>query len=110
MKMFLRAGLALLLLGFASQAWAQTPVEDASAPVVPPLQREADEPDEVSIHQRDGGRVEEYRANGRVFMIKVIPALGPAYYLVDRRGDGHYVRRDNLDSGLVAPLWPLLEW
>jgi hypothetical protein len=40
--------------------------------------------------------------------MKVTPAAGPAYYLVDERGDGQFLRRDNLDTGLRVPNWVIL--
>jgi hypothetical protein len=38
-------------------------------------------------------------------MIKITPASGRPYYLVDHQGAGNFVRYDNYDSGLRPPMW-----
>lgn len=66
---------------------------------------------EVTIIQRGQERVEEYRMNNRVYMIKVTPAKGYPYYLVDSDGDGNFdTRRSELDSKIIIPQWVLLRW
>lgn len=37
----------------------------------------------------NGDVVTEYRVQGQLRMVKVVPVRGPAYYLIDRDGDGH---------------------
>jgi hypothetical protein len=59
----------------------------------------------VTIKQTSKGRVEEYRANGRIYMLKVTPKIGKPYYLLDRKGDGTFARSDTLDGGLQPPMW-----
>jgi len=63
---------------------------------------------QITIIQKDGAKVEEYRVRGKLYAMKVTPAAGPAYYLVDERGDGQFLRRDNLDTGLRVPNWVIL--
>ena len=49
-------------------------------------------PDEAvaAVRTEDNGdMVTEYRVQGQLRMVKVVPVRGPAYYLVDRDGDGH---------------------
>ena len=67
---------------------------------------------EVTIRQLgDQGSVEEYRAGGMLYMIKVNPAKGRAYYLVDTDGDGRLETRHNdLQDGMLIPAWVLLRW
>jgi len=50
---------------------------------------------QVRIFKRkNGATVEEYSLHGRVYMIKVSPAIGtPPYYLYDNNGDGKFERR-----------------
>lgn len=36
----------------------------------------------------NGDVVTEYRVQGQLRIVKVVPVRGPAYYLVDRNGDG----------------------
>ncbi|VAW87451.1 FIG00798637: hypothetical protein [hydrothermal vent metagenome] len=66
---------------------------------------------EVTIIDDGGHTIEEYRLNGRLYMIKVIPAVGPHYFLVDNDGDGELETQRHLDDGeMVVPRWTLLEW
>ncbi len=62
---------------------------------------------EVTISQEAGQQVEEYRANGKLYMIKITPKHGVPYYLVDERGDGKFARQESLDSGMRVPRWVL---
>jgi uncharacterized protein DUF2782 len=61
--------------------------------------------------KRDGEAViEEYSVNGDVYMVKVTPAVGPSYYLIDNNGDGEFnVRRHQLDN-VTVPQWILFRW
>lgn len=64
----------------------------------------------VTIKPSEQGRVIEYRANGKLYMLKVIPRVGKPYYLIDRRGDGQFARQESLDSGLRPPMWVIKEF
>jgi hypothetical protein len=66
---------------------------------------------EVTIIQRGQERIEEYRMNNRVYMVKVTPAKGYPYYLVDTTGDGNFdTRRTGLDPKVSVPQWVLFRW
>ncbi|HRY15753.1 MAG TPA: DUF2782 domain-containing protein [Candidatus Competibacteraceae bacterium] len=67
---------------------------------------------EITIRQLgDQGSVEEYRAGGVLYMVRVNPAKGASYYLVDTDGDGNMETRYNeLQSSLAIPAWVLLRW
>ncbi len=68
------------------------------------------EPD-ITIIRRGQKTVQEYRRGGVLYMVKVIPDKGPAYYLIDTNGDGKLdVRGSDLDKGLKINQWKLLEW
>ncbi|WP_456407211.1 DUF2782 domain-containing protein, partial [Thiolapillus sp.] len=55
--------------------------------------------------------VEEYRINGNLYMIKIKPKFGPAYYLVDDTGTGELdLRRTASGRDIVIPRWTLLTW
>ena len=60
---------------------------------------------EVTIRQRGEEEVQEFRIGGKLYMLKIIPRYGKPYYLVDDKGDGTFVRMDNLDSGTRVPRW-----
>jgi hypothetical protein len=64
---------------------------------------------DVTRRTVDGDLVEEYRVQGQLHVVKVTPARGPTYYLVDKNGDG---RLDTSEGeGTVSPvMWKLFEW
>lgn len=66
---------------------------------------------DVRIVPEQHGMVEEYRWQGQLYMIRVIPNHGPPYYLVDSDGDGDLDRRSSeLDPKLLIPSWVLFRW
>jgi Protein of unknown function (DUF2782) len=66
---------------------------------------------EVTIVQRKDAKLEEYRLNGRLYMVKIVPFIGPPYYLVDRDGDGLMESRINgRGAEPRAPQWTILSW
>jgi hypothetical protein len=65
---------------------------------------------QVTITKESEQTVEEYRANGKLYMIKITPKHGVPYYLVDDRGDGKFARQEGLDSGLRVPRWVLFRF
>uniref|UniRef100_E6QQY3 DUF2782 domain-containing protein n=1 Tax=mine drainage metagenome TaxID=410659 RepID=E6QQY3_9ZZZZ len=64
----------------------------------------------ITIKHKGSSRIEEYRMNGRLYMIRIIPAEGKPYYLVDPKGDGQFVRQDIMNGGLRPPMWVLHQW
>lgn len=93
----------LSLSAYAGQLEAPAKVEP---PPPPPMS--ADEPagePQVTIVKQTDLTVEEYRAGGKLYMIKITPKYGPPYYLVDDRGDGKFARQESLDSGFRVPRW-----
>jgi Protein of unknown function (DUF2782) len=115
----MRILLAILALGIAAGAFAQStarPLPPGSKPLEepppPPAVVEGDpalEP-QVTIRKEADRTISEYRVKGKLYMMKVTPANGPAYVLIDHRGDGQFSRLDNLDTGLRVPQWVLLEF
>ena len=76
----------------------------------PPPMDQAMEP-EVVITPKEQGRVKEYRVNGQLYMIEIIPTKGAPYYLIDMDGDGSLESRQNhLEPGFVVPRWKVLRW
>lgn len=67
---------------------------------------------QVTITKRGEDKVEEYRLNGRLYMIKVIPRIGLPYYLIDNRGDGTFSTHDTggLDQRIRPPMWVIREF
>ena len=56
----------------------------------------------------DNGRIFEYRQNGLLMMIKVIPKKGQPYYLVPADGQPHFT--DLSEKRHLFPQWTLIEW
>ena len=66
---------------------------------------------EITIIHKKNATYQEYRHNGRLFMVKVIPIVGKAYFFVDRDGDGIMeTRRDDRSSILKVPQWVIFSW
>lgn len=62
---------------------------------------------QVTIRKRGEDKVEEYRMNGKLYMVKVTPPHGTPYYLIDRKGDGSFVQAETGvgDKGISVPMW-----
>ena len=65
---------------------------------------------EVTIVDRERDTVYEYRINGRLYMIKVVPQVGPPYYFIDQDGDGNMETRATDYTLLRIPQWVLATW
>jgi hypothetical protein len=99
----------VLLLCAALPGYAQTKpnLQPVPEPPPPPPGFELDpalEP-QVTILKRGTDTVEEFRIAGRLYMIRVTPAGGRPYYMIDHKGDGRFSRQDSLDSGVRPPMW-----
>jgi hypothetical protein len=49
----------------------------------------------------NGDVISEYRVQGQLRMVRVQPARGPAYYMIDSNGDGRLDR----SKGDVSPVY-----
>jgi hypothetical protein len=66
---------------------------------------------DITIIRKGKKIIQEFRRNGDLYMIKIVPQIGPAYYLIDTNGDGNMdVRKNDLDAGNQINQWKLLEW
>lgn len=105
-----RSLLALLFCACALPAAAQNRPADLQPlpepPPPPPGLADTDLEPQVTIKKRGEDKVEEYRMNGKLYMIKVTPPHGTPYYLVDPKGDGGFVREDlGGERPLSVPMW-----
>ncbi|MFN3843149.1 MAG: DUF2782 domain-containing protein [Rehaibacterium terrae] len=74
-----------------------------------PAEREPPPAVRILVDERTGDRIEEYRVNGRLHMVKVTPRRGPPYYLLDTNGDGRLDSKDG--EGPVRPVyWVVYQW
>ncbi|MEQ1662647.1 MAG: DUF2782 domain-containing protein [Thiobacillus sp.] len=107
----MRALLLTTALMLTSVALAAPPLE--RPPELKPVPDGAPDKDDapaVTIKPSSQGRVVEYRAGGKLYMLKVIPKTGKPYYLIDQKGDGQFARQDSLDSGMRPPMWVVKEF
>lgn len=107
--------LVTLLVAASVGAYAQTQKPGNLEPIpepppAPPAIDDGLQEPQVTIKKRGAETVEEYRLNGKLYMVKVTPPHGRSYYLVDDKGTGVFSRRDDLDSGLRVPLWVIKEF
>ena len=105
--------LLMLLLIFAAPATAQE-LRPLEAPDLPELQIEPLETEDplleeplVIIRKRGEDKVEEYRIDGRIQVIKITPRIGFPYYLYDDTGDASYISDGVLDDGVRPPMWSI---
>lgn len=70
----------------------------------------SDESEEtVTIRNEEGKTFYEYRVNGEVVEIKVVPKHGKPYYLIPSKNEhDNFVRRD--EPRARAPWWLLFRW
>jgi hypothetical protein len=107
MRRFIIILLLCAALPVAAQTQPKPNLQPVPEPPPPPAGFELDpalEP-QVTILKRGTDTVEEYRIGGRLYMIKVTPARGAPYYMIDHKGDGRFSRQDSLDSGIRPPMW-----
>lgn len=83
-------------------------VEDSRAPASA-VGEDVMEP-EVTIIETTRGTIQEYRAGGRLYMVKITPRRGVPYYLVDTDGDGYMDMRHNDPTDITIQQWPIYSW
>ena len=111
----MRRFILLSFLAFPAFAADEPPPKLEAVPEQPelplPVQSgETLEPD-ITIIRKGKDTIQEYRRSGRLYMIKVIPDIGPPYYFLDNNGDGVMdVRTNDLDRGININMWKIWEW
>lgn len=107
------ACLLALLFAVATPVMADSKGQPANLqplPAVPPPPPEMQAFDEsfepqVTIRRQERETREEYRHNGKLYMVKVTPQGAAPYYLIDRTGDGSFVRSESTNPPLTPPMW-----
>lgn len=112
----MRRLLPLLLLA-AFNAWGQDgkPADLQPLPAVPPPPPGMEAFDaalepQVTIIRNEKETREEFRANGKLYMVKVTPTVGKPYYLVDLQGEGNFVQSDMVGPLTRPPMWVIHSW
>ncbi|OYY73897.1 MAG: hypothetical protein B7Y40_07120 [Gammaproteobacteria bacterium 28-57-27] len=106
----LHSGTVLAVDDAPPPATAGASTAQEPAPLAAP-QTDIPEP-EVNIREEPTQTIEEFRSQGRPYMIRVTPRGGlPPYYMVDNDGDGTLETRVNSPSNPPAtPRWVLFRW
>ena len=85
-----------LLLSFSAASWSELP---SLSPYDP----------KIIIRHGHNKTIYEYRVNGELLEIKVVPKSGSPYYLIPASsGDGTFTRVDS--STLLVPSWTVFRW
>ncbi|MGY6275648.1 DUF2782 domain-containing protein [Methylomonas sp. MgM2] len=81
-------------------------------PELPPRIQSGEEMEpDITIIRKGKDTIQEYRRGGKLYMVKVIPQVGPPYYFLDLNGDGTLdVKKSDLDAQTNINLWTLFEW
>jgi len=117
----------MLVLAFVAAPLAAQVDDDAADPAalpdpgpppeeapIPPKRQDSGSraaPTVTITTEEDGQITEEYRLNGSVYMVKVTPKNGIAYYLFDGDGDGSLETKWTEVQGVVKPVYyKIKEW
>ncbi|PCM43133.1 DUF2782 domain-containing protein [Marinobacter sp. ANT_B65] len=90
-----------------SGALDETVVETPREPVVISDYQPSSDGAQIVIRPGDDKVFYEYRVNGQLMEIKVVPEVGAEYYLVPADGGG-WIRET--DSDMLIPSWVLFRW
>jgi hypothetical protein len=112
----LLAAAALIAVSFSLMAQSQPrprppgtqPLEEAPPP--PAIVEDAALSEQVSIKTKGEDKVEEYRIKGKLYKMRVVPAVGQAYWLVDPKGEGNFERLDGPAPNIAVPMWVIFEF
>lgn len=101
--------LALNPLAAADKESGAPPTEVPEPPPLPPGSAEDTylEPEITIVVDKQTVQY-EYRINGQLYMIKVVPKKGKPYYLIDPDGTGQW--RRSFTSDIVPPQWVIKEF
>ena len=73
--------------------------------------RDSDLEPTVTLREQPGATIQEYQVNHRTYQVKVTPAVGAPYYLVDEDGSGDMaLHRGETHNAANVPQWALLSW
>ncbi len=65
---------------------------------------------QTTVRKTDKETVTEYRLKGKMYKMVVKPVVGPAYTLIDEKGEGKFVRMGEVTTKISVPMWVLLTW
>ena len=105
-----RAAAFLLAALCAGATFAQTPPKLEPLPEISAPPQIAIDPalePEITIKQRGADKVEEFRVNGRLYMVRITPPGGAPYVLLDQTGGGQLIPSNGqVDARSISvPMW-----
>ncbi len=93
---------------------AVTPDDEGDVPLPPKVMDDSAliEPTVQIRRDDDDNLIEEYRSEGRVYMVKVTPKTGIPYYYIDDDGDGvlELAEGDAAAYPVKPAMWKIKEW
>ena len=98
-----------------NSVYAANAEEAAAVPEPPelpaPIQSGEEMQPDITIVKKGGETIQEYRRNGKLYMVKITPAAGPSYFMLDKNGDGVMdVKKNSLDENTNINQWLLFQW
>ena len=114
MHIFIKSVLVLAIC-ISETAYAANSDEPAEIPAPPelpaPIQSGEEMQPDITIVKKGGETIQEYRRNGKLYMVKITPAAGPSYFMLDKDGDGVMdVKKNSLDENTNINQWLLFQW
>ncbi|WP_297572537.1 DUF2782 domain-containing protein [uncultured Deefgea sp.] len=85
----------------------------ADTPPAMPAETKSNKPQpqpDIRIVEKGDATLTEYRINGRLYQIKVVPKVGKPYFLIDPNGQGNFVTQGNMIDNIAVPSWVILEF
>jgi len=79
-------------------------------PLPPDMDIDPDLEPQVTIIKRGEDTIEEYRMQGELYMIKVIPRIGFPYYMVRNPASSINMHPGEPGSHISVPMWRILEF
>ena len=115
-----------IALALSQPALAQTPTKTdaprkpANADVIDTLvlpdlpkgrtRAEFDRDHKVTTRATDAETVTEYRLKGKLYKMVVKPKSGPAYTMIDEKGEGKFVPVGEPGTKISVPMWVIHSW
>ena len=103
---------SIVFTALAGIAQAQVPANQdvPIPPKAPPPATDEGAPTVTIRNTRDGDRYEEYRLNGAVYMVRVVPKHGIPYTLIDENRDGRLDHSDISKNDVSPVYFTIYEW
>lgn len=79
-------------------------------PSLPEIDQDSELETQVTIIKRREDTIEEHRVNGELLMIKVIPRIGPPYYLKKNTIGNNPTHAGEPGIDVSPPMWQLLKF